>query len=224
MGRSDLARDAIAARPFGSGIWGGFRQRRHIGRIVLERRSHVSLFLVTLDAQSSRANLSQSRIWDSTTGQCLKTLVHEDNAPVTSVRFSPNGKYVLATTLDSAVRLWSYVEGRCVKTYQGHKNQRYSVNACFGTYEAQGREERAAGEGGQQIWAFVACGDEEGRTVIWDVSSKDVLQILPSHEGAVLGVDASPSSDAIATCGLDGTIKVWWRGRKQTSNGETLSS
>lgn len=153
-----------------------------------------------------------SRIWDSTTGQCLKTLVHEDNAPVTSVRFSPNGKFVLATTLDSAVRLWNYVEGRVVKTYQGHKNQKYSINACFGTYKALVAK-RAEEDEAAQTWAFVACGDEEGRTVIWDVSSKEVLQILPNHQGPVLGVDASPSGEAIATGGLDGTIKVWWRAK-----------
>ncbi|KAL9010150.1 MAG: hypothetical protein Q9173_004893, partial [Seirophora scorigena] len=52
------------------------------------------------------------RVWDTATGQCLRTLVHEDNAPVSSVRFSPNGKFVLAWTLDSCVRLWNYVEGR----------------------------------------------------------------------------------------------------------------
>ena len=115
------------------------------------------------------------------------------------------------------MRLWSYVEGRCVKTYQGHKNQRYSINACFGSYEARGQEDRAEEE--KRMWAFVACGDEEGRTVIWDVSSKEVMQVLPSHQGAVLGVDVSPSSDAMVTSGLDGTIKVWRRGRAKQNKG-----
>ncbi|KAI9810637.1 MAG: WD domain protein [Phylliscum demangeonii] len=42
------------------------------------------------------------RIRDTVTSQCLRTLVHEDCAAVVSVRF---GKYVLALTLDSSVRL-----------------------------------------------------------------------------------------------------------------------
>jgi len=147
------------------------------------------------------------RIWDTSTGQCLKTLVHEDNAPVTSVRFSPNGKFVLAATLDSSVRLWNYVEGRCVKTYQGHRNQKYSINACFGSYGVQGAVRVDSGH--QTTWAFAVCGDEHGRVIMWDVNSKDVLQVMAGHEKAVLGVDTSPSSEAIATCGLDGTIKVW---------------
>ena len=145
------------------------------------------------------------RIWDTGTGQCLKTLVHEDNAAVTGVKFSPNGKYVLAATLDSSVRLWNYVEGRCVKTYQGHDNEKFSINACFGTY--------AADEDGddleRQTWAFAACGSEDGRTMLWDVSSKEVLQELRGHEGVVLGVDVAHDDQTIATCGMDKTIRIW---------------
>jgi COMPASS component SWD3 len=131
----------------------------------------------------------------------LKTLVHEDNAPVTSVRFSPNGKFVLAATLDSSVRLWKYVEGRCIKTYQGHKNQKFSINACFGEYLSEDEE-------GEES-AFAMCGDEEGKAVIWDVNTKKVLQVLTGHEDVVLGVDSSPDSVMVATCSLDGSIKVW---------------
>lgn len=156
------------------------------------------------------------RIWDATTGQCLKTLVHEDNAPVTSVRFSPNGKFVLATTLDSCMRLWNYVEGRCIKTYQGHKNERYSINACFGTYgvavpkkDSVGKGEGSREEEDARRWAFAMCGDEDGRLVLWDVSSKEVLQVVKGHEGVVLGVDVSPDSEKLVSCGLDGTLKVW---------------
>lgn len=149
------------------------------------------------------------RIWDTSTGQCLKTLVHEDREPVTSVRFSPNGKFVLAATLDSCVRLWNYVEGRCVKTYQGHKNERFSINTCFGTYSVatEGDQE----ELDKQTWAFAACGSEDGKTVLWDVSSKEVLQALQGHEGAVLTVDVSPQDQTIVTGGADKTMKVWKR-------------
>ncbi|KAK3114769.1 WD domain protein [Teratosphaeriaceae sp. CCFEE 6253] len=148
------------------------------------------------------------RIWDTSTMQCLKTLVHEDNASVTSVRFSPNGKYVLACTLDSCLRLWNYVDGRCIKTYQGHKNDKYSVNAAFGSYSAEAEVDEEEQE--QEKWAFVICGSEDGRAVLWDVSSKEVLQELKGHEGVVLGVDVSPD-DTIATCGLDKTIRIWKR-------------
>lgn len=146
------------------------------------------------------------RVWDTGTGQCLKTLVHEDNAKVGGVRFSPNGRYVLAATLDSCLRLWDYVDGRCVKTYQGHKNEAFSVSACFGTYGAQ-----ADGNAEEERWAFAACGSEDGSIVLWDVSSKEIMQTLNGHDGVVLGVDVCAQDQAIVTCGVDKAIRIWRR-------------
>ena len=120
--------------------------------------------------------------------------MHEDNAAVSSVRFSPNGKYILAWTLDSCVRLWDYVEGRCLKTYQGHKNVRYSIGGTFGVYS----------EGTK---AFAGSGSEDGGILLWEVTSKEVLQRIEGHQGAVLGLDAR--EDLLVSGGIDGTVRVW---------------
>ena len=73
------------------------------------------------------------RIWDANTGQCLKTLVEEELPPVSCVRFSPNGKYILASTLDSNIRLWDYLPlgGKVLKTYLGHTNKKHSIFSAF---------------------------------------------------------------------------------------------
>ena len=84
-------------------------------------------------AQSPSILTSTSRVWDTSTGQCLRTLVHEDNPGVANVCFSPNARFVLAFTLDNCVRLWDYVAGSVKKTYQGHRNERFAVGGCFGT-------------------------------------------------------------------------------------------
>ena len=135
-----------------------------------------------------------SRVWDTATGQCLRTLVHEDNAPVTTVRFSPNGRYILAFTLDSCIRLWDYVSGSCKKTYQGHVNKKYSIGGAFGVV---GNE------------AFIVSGSEDGEIIIWDVRTKEVIQKLSGHDGVVLWVDTSPGGGKIVSAGLDGTVRVW---------------
>lgn len=144
------------------------------------------------------------RIWDTATGQCLRTLVHEDNAPVTSVRFSPNGKFVLAWTLDSYIRLWNYVEGRCVKTYQGHTNLKYSLSGAFGTYGGGDRGEKRA---------FVVSGSEDGGVCWWDVQSKEILQMEETHEGVVLGVDTWAGGELerglVIIGGVDRVVRVW---------------
>ena len=41
---------------------------------------------------------------------------------VTSACFSPNGKYILAGTMDNTIRLWETDTGKCVRTFaDGHK-------------------------------------------------------------------------------------------------------
>lgn len=142
------------------------------------------------------------RVWDTATGQCLRTLVHEDNAAVTGVRFSPNGKYVLAWTLDACIRLWNYVEGRCVKTYQGHTNSKYSIGGAFGIY---------GGEDGVEQRAFIASGSEDGGIICWDVQSKEVLQRMTGHEGVVLGVDTLDAEGIMVSGGLDKMVRLWER-------------
>lgn len=77
------------------------------------------------------------RIWNPVNGTCLKTIIDEQNPPVSFVRvraqlsssavgaalrrrtrlasppqFSPNSKYLLMGTLNSTLRLWDYVAGK----------------------------------------------------------------------------------------------------------------
>ena len=152
------------------------------------------------------------RIWDALTGQCLKTLVHEDRKPVTAVRFTPNGQFVVAWTLDNCIRLWRYTEGRCVKTYQGHTNEQYSLSGCVGEY-MNGQE------------AFVVSGSEEGDVIVWDVSTKEVLWRDSEHSQPVLGVDFCRMPDErglLVSGGLDRDIQVWVEvdeNGKEISNG-----
>ncbi|KAG9241708.1 prolyl oligopeptidase-like protein [Calycina marina] len=135
------------------------------------------------------------RVWDTATGQCLRTLVHEDNAPVTTVRFSPNGRYILAFTLDSCIRLWDYVAGTCKKTYQGHINKKYSLGGAFGIGGSEG---------------FIASGSENGEIIFWDVKTKEIVQRDIGHKGVVCWVDTSPTQrGTLVSGGLDGTVSIW---------------
>lgn len=86
------------------------------------------------------------------------------------------------------------MEGRCVKTYQGHKNQKYSISGAFGIHQDEG---------------FIVSGSEEGTIFIWDVTSKKVLQRLEGHEGVVLSVDTQPEGNWLVSGGLDRTVRIW---------------
>jgi COMPASS component SWD3 len=132
-----------------------------------------------------------SRIWDADSGQCLKTLVDDDNPVCSHVLFSPNSKYVLASTQDSTIRLWNYQTSRCVKTYTGHTNGTYSLVAAFST------------AGGQ----YIVSGSEDARIYIWDLQSRRLVQTLEGHKDVILAVDVNLSFlDRINHC-----LFIWHR-------------
>jgi COMPASS component SWD3 len=97
----------------------------------------------------------------------LKTLVDDDNPPVSFVKFSPNGKYILASTLDNTIRLWNYHTGKCLKTYSGHSNSKYCIFASFSV------------TGGK----WIVSGSEDHSVYLWNLQTKQIVQKLDGHEG-----------------------------------------
>ena len=66
---------------------------------------------------------SKCCVWDVLSGCCLKSISvsQQSNLPISHATMSPNGKYLLISTLDSTLTMWDYKigQGRIIKTYQG---------------------------------------------------------------------------------------------------------
>ena len=104
------------------------------------------------------------------------------------------------------------MEGRCVKTYQGHSNSKFSIGGAFGIYGPS-----------EYLSAFVVSGSEDGAIRIWDVSSKRVLQTIESaHNGVVFGTDSHPSSKYIVSGGSDGKVCLWALDQSKLASSEQL--
>jgi len=136
------------------------------------------------------------RLWDADSGQCLKTLVDDDNPICSHVKFSPNSKFVLAVTQDSTIRLWNIQTSKCVKTYKGHVNSTYCLFACFGV---TGRK-------------AVVSGSEDSKVYVWDLQTREILQVLEGHRDVVMAVATHPTKNIIASAGMekDLTIRLWF--------------
>ena len=153
------------------------------------------------------------RIWDTATGECLKTTYAPLNPPVSHVQYSPNGEYVLAGTLDSKLRLWktSANQGRCCKTYGCKEivNTKYCIASDF----------LCSGDHPQRI----VTGSESGKVVVYGLNSRKVEQVLDGHIDSVLAVAAHDTQEVICTGGMtkDKTVH-FWRPKKEGEEDETI--
>merc|ERR1711924_177012 len=120
-------------------------------------------------------------------------LIDDDNPPVSFVKFSPNGKYILAGTLDSTLRLWNFSRGKCLKTYKGHRNEKFCI---FSTFSVT-------------CGKWIVSGSEDNLIYIWNLQTKEVAQTLAGHTEPVLSVSAHPHKNILASGSTDKTVKLW---------------
>ena len=125
-------------------------------------------------------------------------LLREDviGAPVTSVTASRDGGAFLVGSLDGKIRLMDRRDGRCLATYEGHKNTEYRVWS-----RLVGRDEDA-----------VISGSEDGKVVLWDRArgGKPSESLEASRTGKLVSCVAyNPATNGWASGGSDSRVTLW---------------
>jgi len=101
------------------------------------------------------------RSYDLRMGKCTVDVI---GAPVTSLCGMRDGKAVLVSTLDDAVRLMDLGDGgsgSCLKSYKGHRNSELRIKSCFG---------------GNERWVVSGSEDKDGEVLVWDVMTGTIME------------------------------------------------
>jgi len=92
-------------------------------------------------------------------------------------------------------KLWSYAQGKVVKTYTGHVNKVYCITSTFSVTNGK----------------YIVSGSEDNCVYLWDLQNRNMIQKLEGHTDTVISVSCHPIENKIASAGLDNdrTVRIW---------------
>jgi WD40 repeat protein/energy-coupling factor transporter ATP-binding protein EcfA2 len=117
---------------------------------------------------------------------------------VYAVAISPDSKYAVTTSTESAAILWDVVSGREVRRFTGHKNSVASV---------------AFSPNGSRL----VTGGDDSTVRTWEIASGKELRRFSVGEGMVWSVGFSPDGKSVAAIDYNKVLWVW-----NTETGEIL--
>lgn len=171
------------------------------------------------------------RIMDEKTASESKIL-YGHSGPVYAVSFSPDRNYLLSSSEDGTVRLWSLQTFTCLVAYKGHNYPVWDTQfSPHGYYFVSGGHDRVA-----RLWAtdhyqplrmfaghladitctrfhpnsnYVATGSADRTVRLWDVLTGNCVRILTGHKGPIHSLAFSPSGKYLASGSTDGRVLLW---------------
>jgi WD40 repeat protein len=133
------------------------------------------------------------KIWEISSGQCLRTLRGSPKAIVALV-FTPDGQTLLSSNTQDLVTTWDVQSGDRLKTIPGIGDTYWLGSVAFCT------------DG-----SLLAATSADQTVKVWDVSSGQLLCTFSIHVGRPWSVAWSADQRLLA-CGTDeGTIMLWER-------------
>ncbi|TRY56201.1 hypothetical protein DNTS_002548 [Danionella cerebrum] len=129
------------------------------------------------------------RIMDEKTASESKIL-HGHSGPVYGVSFSPDRNYLLSSSEDGTIRLWSLQTFTCLVGYKGHNYPVWDTQfSPFGYYFISGGHDRVA-----RLWA---------------TDHYQPLRIFAGHLADVTCTRFHPNANYVATGSSDRTVRLW---------------
>ncbi|MFH2141133.1 MAG: caspase family protein [Bacteroidota bacterium] len=115
-------------------------------------------------------------------------IYHTDR--ISSVEYSPNGKYILTASEDNTAKIWDSETGNLLHSLEGHTEEIRSA-----TWSPDGKR------------IVTASWDKSAKT--WDSESGKLLHSLEGHTYGVYSATWSPDGKKVFTVSYDNTAKTW---------------
>jgi WD40 repeat protein len=111
---------------------------------------------------------------------------------LSSVAFSPNGRYLLSGGKDRKLWLWNLKSGKLVKTFVGHSD---IISSVAFSSDSQ----------------YAISGSRDRTVRIWNVNSGRLLDTYRGHNGFVSSVNFSSDGRYVLSGSYDKTLQFWDR-------------
>ncbi|XP_078153267.1 transcription initiation factor TFIID subunit 5-like isoform X2 [Carex rostrata] len=160
------------------------------------------------------------------------SLLQGHSGPVYSVSFSPFADFLLSSSSDNTIRLWSTRLNANLVCYKGHNFPVWDAQfSPVGHYFATASHDRTA-----RVWSieriqplrvmaghlsdvdcvqwhpncnYIVTGSSDKTVRLWDVQSGECARLFIGHRSMVLSLAISPDGRFMASGDEDGTIIMW---------------
>lgn len=137
----------------------------------------------------TRENPKKLRLFEIDTGEEIREFIGHTQI-VSTIRMSPDGKYMLSGSFDGMVKLWDIATGLQVQKFRGHKARIHAVN-----FDSSGM--------------YIVTGSDDNSAKLWNAETGEVVRTFIGHSGTVSSVQISPDGKFLITGSHDGSIKTW---------------
>jgi WD40 repeat protein len=129
------------------------------------------------------------RFWNIESGKEIKRF-EGHTKEVTSVCFSPDGRYALSGSVDETIRFWEIKTGKEIRKFEGHTS-----GVAFVCFSSDGR--------------YLLSRSSDKTIRLWEIKTGKEIRKFEGHNNYITSVCFSPDGRYVLSGSVDNTIRLW---------------